>query len=594
MDPLSVAGLAISAGGIAFQILGGCIKGFVLLSYAHGFGKDSITYHCMLNLQELQLVEWSQRAGLLQKPPCLDPRLSESVVCAVLRELQSLILDTSKLKARYKMTYTVEPVSSSELQSQSDDAKFSASLFKDAVSDDIRRDIMSRAGVIESNATWPKRVWWAAVDRNRFQELIQNIRMLTTELWRLLDPLRQDDMSKILQILLCHVIGMSESLDSVYAIQQALLQSSAGDHGQFDASALASVANLKFRSMQLSSGKQVVPDSIVDGSSLDGSADSLDREEGEVFQSEVDIESITNFAPLKNNEAMGIATYKGMSVFIEQKTLPSMSKSKLLQRAKDLAVLLSASKDPSFHSLRCCGLALNSTKTNLAFIFDLPSSLSVSQAPSPPSSHLISLRNIFSLSPSITTRVSLALKLLESLRWFHAANWLHKDLRSEHILFPVTDSKPDLTRPIIAGFAFSRADTPAAISEQPSSDWQRDLYRHPDAMGEPTTSFTKDKDIYSLATVLVEIGEWRSLKSILGSLMDTRRYDCSLIELSKVKPWLEGKGVEGLKFRIGDVYSGIVGMMLANIVPERWQEGEGVRQAGVLDTGVRELSKCVI
>ncbi len=102
MDPVSVAGLAISAGGIAFQILGGCIKGFILLSNVHGFGKDSATYNCMLNLQELQLVEWAGRAGLLTRPPCLNPRLSEPIVCAVLRQLQSLLLDTSKLKHRYK------------------------------------------------------------------------------------------------------------------------------------------------------------------------------------------------------------------------------------------------------------------------------------------------------------------------------------------------------------------------------------------------------------------------------------------------------------------------------------------------------------
>lgn len=113
-------------------------------------------------------------------------------------------------------------------------------------------------------------------------------------------------------------------------------------------------------------------------------------------------------------------------------------------------------------------------------------------------------------------------------------------------------------------------------------------------MGEPTTAFTKDKDIYALATVLVEIGEWRSLRSILGELVDTRRHEVSLIDLSKAKPWLQDRGVDGLRFRMGEVYSGVVGMMLANEVPERWREGEGVRLAGVLDKGVRELGRCVI
>ena len=76
--------------------------------------------------------------------------------------------------------------------------------------------------------------------------------------------------------------------------------------------------------------------------------------------------------------------------------------------------------------------------------------------------------------------------------------------------------------------------------------------------------------------------------------MDTRRYDMSLIELSKVKPWLQDEGVKGLKFRMGGVYSGVVKMMLANKVPERLEEGQGIRLAGVLDTVVKELRGCVV
>ena len=597
MDPLSVAGLAISAGSIAFQILGGCVKGFVLLSDAHGFGKDSATYMCMLNLQELQLIEWAGRAGLLAIRPCLDPRLNEPIVCAVLRELRNLLLDTSKLKSRYKMTYSDKPTSSTEIEHHSDSADRSTSFFGDVVSNEMRSDIMSRAGVIDSSARWPKRVWWAAVDRSKFQELVQNIRTLTTELWRLLDPLRQDDMSQSLQVILSHVIGVSESLDSMQALQQALLQSKGSTQDQIEGAALASVAGLKVRSMQLSPNRDARNESSLGVTTL-GAAESSNASErsqmSDILQSDVDVDLITSFLPLKNNKAIGTASYKGKPVLIEQKTLSSFSKSKLLQRARDLALLLSTPKDPSFQSLRCCALASDSTRSKLAFIFTLPQSFSTAQPSALPSPQLTSLRNIFSLSPSITTRISLALKLVQSLRWFHTANWLHKDIRSEHILFPITSSGPDLSSPIIAGFAFSRADSPVAISEQPSSDWQRDLYRHPDAMGEPTVAFTKDKDIYALATVLVEIGEWRSLKSILGGLMDTRRYDVSLVELSKVKPWLQGEGIEGLSFRMGEIYSEVVGMMLANEVSERWKEGVGIREAGVLDTAVRELGRCVI
>ena len=596
MDPVSVVGLAISAGSIAFQILGGCIKGFVLLSYINEFGKDSAVYICMLNLQKLRLVEWSKRAGLLADPPCLNPRLSEPSVCAVLRALQSLLFDTTKLRTRYNMTYSDMPKKSTTAQSQSGPVDQAASLFEEAVSNDMRRDIMNRAGVIESNVHWPKRVWWAAVDRNKVQELIQNIRILTTELWRMLDPLRQDDMSQSLQIIMSHVIGITESIDGMKTLQQALQQDKAAPIDQFEGSALTSVAELKLRSMQLSTRRQETTDSVVEEMSKDGVADpTLHRVSypTEYFEVDVDIDLITNFSALQNSESIGTALYKGTPVLIEHKTLPTFSKSKLFQCVKDLAVLLSAPKDPSFHCLRCCALASNATHSSLAFVFNLQPTLT-NDSPSLFYPQFVSLRNIYSLSPSITTRISLALKLVQSLRWFHAANWLHKDIRSEHILFPPTPSGPDLSNPLIAGFAYSRADSPAAIGEQPSSNWQRDLYRHPDAMGEPTAAFTKDKDIYALAAVLVEIGEWRSLKSILGGLVETHRYDVSLVELSKVKPWLQDKGVRGLSFRIGEIYTEVVSMMLTNEIPEPLRMGEGVRRAGVLDTAVRELVRCII
>ena len=596
MDPVSAVGLAIGAGGIAFQILGGCIKGFVLLSSIQGFGRDSATYLCMLNLQELQLVEWASRAGLLTKPPRLDPRLSEPIVCAVLRELQSLLMDTSKLKSRYRMTYSDMPPSSGT-QTQPDYSKEATSLFQDAISNELRSDIMSRAGAIESNAKWPKRVWWAAVDKSRFQELVENIRIFTTELWRLLDPIRQDDMSQSLQIVLSHVIGMTESLDNMQALQQALLQSNFSTGINYGGSALASVAGLKLQGMQLPSSPNTAVGVSVDIRSVDGTIDtSLDGASDalQACQLDIDIHAVTDFVFLKNDETTGTAIYNSVPVLVERKTLPSFAKAKLFQRAQDLALLLSAPKDPSFCSLRCCALASDSSKIKIAFIFTLPPSPPITPLPSPSSPPLISLRNVFSLRPSVTARISLALKLVQSLRWFHAANWLHKDIRSEHILFPSTESGPDLSNPIIVGFAFARADSPAAISEQPSSDWQRDLHRHPDAMGEPTVAFTKDKDIYSLATVLVEIGEWRSLKSILGGLMDTRRYDVSLIELSKVKPWLQDQGAEGLSFRMGEVYSEVIRMMLANEMPEHLRDGEGIREAGILDTAVRELGRCTV
>ena len=67
------------------------------------------------------------------------------------------------------------------------------------------------------------------------------------------------------------------------------------------------------------------------------------------------------------------------------------------------------------------------------------------------------------------------------------------------------------------------------ISEQPSSDPPRDIYRHPDAMGEPLEAFSVIKDIYALGTVLLETREWRSLRSLVGRIVDLGKSDIALI-----------------------------------------------------------------
>jgi len=60
---------------------------------------------------------------------------------------------------------------------------------------------------------------------------------------------------------------------------------------------------------------------------------------------------------------------------------------------------------------------------------------------------------------------------------------------------------------MLAGLAFSCLDLSFEISEQPSADPKRDIYRHPEAMGEPSASFSAAKDFYALGIILLE--NWR-------------------------------------------------------------------------------------
>ncbi|KAI4212257.1 MAG: hypothetical protein LQ351_004970 [Letrouitia transgressa] len=590
MDPLSVAGLGIGVVSLAFQAFAGCIKGFVLLSAAHNFDQNSSTLLCLLNLQELQLTEWARRAGLLEDPPSLDMRLNELMVRAVLQQLQVLLSDTDKLQSRYKISFktpqgaTQEDVTENTGTNESDE-----SILRSTVSNNLRREIMHRAGIISDRRSFPKRLWWAAVDRGKFQELIETIRTFTVELWKLFDPIRQDQMLQHMQIVLSHVISTSERMDELTTLKNALQNKSSSIEQSPSNSALASAAGVKSLMISMRSNTTNIMRSTVNHPPEGGHASESSLPP---FQ-ELDIALIKNFKSIKHSANIGTADMNGRPVLVEWKDVSRQFRAKMMERARDLAYLLSAPKDESFRSLRCEGIARDNDNAKIAFVFTLPHAQ--------PNSVLQSLRSLFGLNPSVTERIKLALQLTKTLRFFHTAGWLHKDLRSENILFLPSNESSTVANPVFAGFAFARLDSPCAISEQPSADPQHDIYRHPDAMGEPSTSFTASKDVYSLGCILLEIGEWRSLRSLVENVVKTGQPSVSLLELAKVRPFLLDDGPKGglgmLRYRMGDIFAATTKMMLSGSIPSQWQvagDETALHSPGVLDVAIRELGHCLI
>lgn len=608
MDPLSVAALALGAASISFQLFAGCIQGFVLLSTAHNLGKDSSTLLCMLNLQEIQLTEWARRAGLLKEEGVLDRRLNETVVCLVLKELQDLLLNTEKLKHRYKLGLVAKSFSAQQ-EFPSGTSSVIHGILGDAISNELRGDIMYRARLIQSKNNFPQRLWWAAVDKGKFSELIDTIRSFVTELWHLYDPIRQDDMSRDVQMVLSHVIRMNGKIDQLSSLQETLQLSSntsISPLSQTSDSTLASAAEVKLVNLHIAA-TSIAEEPMVKHS-LHEQLQARLKQDTQSEGLNLDIRFLQNFMQIKGNSEMGVAKYKDETVFVEWKTLPTQSRSKIIARVHDLATLLSTTKHPDFRSLRCKGVVLDTEAAKVAFVFEFPLPAVVHPGVIPSSPYFQppqSLRSLFRVSPSVTDRIRFALQITQSVKYFHTAGWLHKDLRSENILLLMSEGPRLLPaslilRSILAGFAFSRLDSPSQISEQPSSDPERDLYRHPEAMGEPSSSFTAAMDIYSLGTILLEIGEWRSLKSLVEKFVDVRK-PVSTIALAKVKTFLLDEdpsgGLSMLKYRMGNVYAAVTKMMLSGDVPQSFASDKDEYLAfrpDILDIAVRELGRIVV
>jgi hypothetical protein len=598
MDPLSIAASAAGLASLLFQLFAGCVQGFTILSTAHNLGKDASTIVCMLNIQEAHLTEWGRRAGLLTGDGQLDKRLNAPVVAQTLQMLRGLLLDTKQLKERYKLDLVEKPATA---QLQLPDVQTltlsDAEKVFTGISNQTRQEVLFRARLIQNKTAFPKRLWWAAVDKEKIGQLVDKIQVFVRELWFLLDPWRQDDLLHTTQSIVSNMVTLNDKFDQLKSLNEALtglgdMKTETGSSSCFKSLAVA--ADIKAARIVLQADEDMSYPAIANTSAVPRRQDFLG-----------DLERLSrlklrDFKPMKNYEAMGAARYDEETVFVEWKAINPQLRSKILPRAENLAALLNRPKDISFRSLHCRGIIELDDK--VAFVLRHPSPY-MEDLPK-------SLKDLFGVKdgiepPSLTDRIQLALNIAQSIRSFHRTGWLHKDLRSENILFFSAREGPDIktaeskiSNPILAGFSFARFASPSEISEQPSADPKRDIYRHPSAMGEPSVSFDMMMDVYSLGTILVEIAEWRALKYIVQGVVNVDEDTVPLSKLAQVKPFLlsgTGKGgTSKLRMRMGDIYYKACMMCLSGELekPKGPNDTETYSTPGLLDVVIRDLERC--
>lgn len=126
-------------------------------------------------------------------------------------------------------------------------------------------------------------------------------------------------------------------------------------------------------------------------------------------------------------------------------------------------------------------------------------------------------------------RFEIAQSLARSILYLHIAGWLHKGIRSSHILFCSEKRFSDteqLDLPYLVGFDYTFIPPyDAGDRKMQIGIRERQLYRHPDLHGDPTTTYdaslgdndpssTKNHDIYSYGVILVELGLLKSAARI--------------------------------------------------------------------------------
>ncbi|KAF7930904.1 hypothetical protein EAE99_004154 [Botrytis elliptica] len=586
MDP----GTALAVVSLSFQVFGGIIQGFTLLAKAHNLGRDATLLHTMLRVEESRFIQWARAVGLLKDSDLqsgesdgnnhehdtvitqndsvaisegsiaapsvadeaslvqiqVDPRLNHTLASQLMAQLQ-VILTTDGLRQRYKLDLVEMPdtLAGSNTTSSIEKTETATTVLEKLVPDTLRQRILFRARLLQQKSHLPKRLWWAAVDKQKFENMVCDVRGIVNGLWNLLDPVQREDSSAMLRQILAGVIQISQSVSELRALQQSgLADSNITPTYADDVVSLA--ADLKLKRIEI---KDIELAGKTEAPTISATLSAMNRR------------MLTNVTQISINVNVAQGFYDGQPVWIEYKDVPQRLKSKLTSRVKNIALLLALTKNPSFHTLRCQGYL--EEEARFVFIYQWPES-SISQISSE-TRFAMSLTELIRdpktfASISVTDRLQVARELCKTLLAFHTAGWLHKDIRSDNVMF---FRENGWSMPYVTGFSFARQDSPSEISEQPSKEPLADIYRHPHALGEPSTSFQKHMDMYSLGLLLLELAEWKALKHIVAKCVEVRKVDSNvgvrLDNIAEIPKWLDQHVVATgkLNFRMGDIYADV-------------------------------------
>lgn len=227
----------------------------------------------------------------------------------------------------------------------------------------------------------------------------------------------------------------------------------------------------------------------------------------------------------------------------------------ILNRIKELAVLLTSEKPDEFCIPPCIGYTDSRTPNNntgfLGYIFECPNSVPAASKP-------ISILEVISgkekyNKPSLTNRVALAHKVATCILYLHSVNWLHKGIRSENIICFAKEGEPQISEPYLTGFDYSRQINEGTEAPPIRPAWE--ICRFPDIQGDgPKPHYRKTFDMYSLGIVLLEVASWKGISEIMGiSNIEKARPD----ETKEVRARLLSKEsdiLETLRAEVGDQY----------------------------------------
>lgn len=518
--------------GLSLTCLHGSVKALTILSKAIHCDRDISNIRLQIELEQHLLFTWAEAAGLTQEPPTLLMSANDAAfVPKILCQLENLLSDLNQLKKRYGLD--LKSISE-DVETLDDDDNSTLSKLGPKPQESVRR--ANAAIFYKRKSPWMK-LRWVTLDEKKVGKLLEEVKGYTARLEKFLEQPRREkragDLDGVLRDAVLNVndcqkleiIGreFKQASSRIAIAASARLKQTRLKLGLLDSPLLTTSASLQSGLVDVTSGQRLVLRRSLNSQSSSNSSNSM-----RLFMRLLTMSRVARAHGLRT-----LTHYDNKVVLLEWKSGLGPDSEVLEKRVNQVAAFLH-NLEPSFHSLPCRGYVKDHGARRYGYIFDLPEKFQSAILPTKPFQgqsslaplpNLRSLRHLFDQSltvPSLNERLSVSATLLETLLNLHTSGWLHKELRSDNIIFipkavSVGDDNVDLSTysTYVAGYVYARADDPGEMTEPLESELEANLYRHPLSFGCSRLSFRKSFDIFSVGCTLLEIGLWSSLRQIL-------------------------------------------------------------------------------
>ncbi|CAD6593988.1 MAG: hypothetical protein ASARMPREDX12_007892 [Alectoria sarmentosa] len=250
LEAVGAASTLVSIIGFSFQIFDGCVKGFVLLSTAGNLGRDADIFRSMLDWEQFRLEQWAEKINL-QDPSKADMLMDWKLVADTLQHLENLTNDTRLLKEKYNLVLLERAPPLMKATAVLEDEKSSASRFKRLFGQGEKYSSTAAAKVIQAKNSYPKKLWWAAVDKQSMKHLIDDIAHFVQRLHDLLNSSVQSHMKQSMDTLLHDATQRYQNVPDLEFLREvaARMKPTPPEYGEADADDINAEIDKKFRNL---------------------------------------------------------------------------------------------------------------------------------------------------------------------------------------------------------------------------------------------------------------------------------------------------------------------------------------------------------